>query len=99
LEPLPGTGVVAGRVEDAGGAPVQGARIHGLVLAYPEETPFSFAETYGDRARPDPTYGENFAVGDVPAGEYTLGVSIDGQRVWRRVRVQPGMVTWVEFRP
>lgn len=99
IEPLPGTGTVAGQVVDASGQAVPGARIHGLVLAYPEETPFSFAETYADRAHPDPAYGEHFAVGDVPAGEYTLGVEIGGQRVWRRVRVQPGMLTWVEFRP
>ncbi|MGH7447694.1 MAG: peptidoglycan DD-metalloendopeptidase family protein, partial [Longimicrobiales bacterium] len=99
IEPLAGTGTVAGQVFDAAGQPVAGARIHGLVLPYPEETPFSFAETYQDRAHPDPAYGEHFAVGDVPAGDYTLGVNVNGQRVWRRVRVQRGMVTWVEFRP
>ena len=99
LQPMPGTGIVAGRVVDGLGTPVQGARVHGLVLAYPEETPFSFAETYRDRARGDPAYGENFAVGDVPAGDYLLGVDIEGGRVWRRVRVEPGMVTWVEFSP
>ncbi|HSK17891.1 MAG TPA: M23 family metallopeptidase [Longimicrobiales bacterium] len=99
IEPLPGTGTVAGQVFNTAGAPVPGARIHGLVLPYPEETPFSFAETYQDQAHADPAYGEHFAVGDVPAGDYTLGVTVDGQRVWRRVRVRPGMVTWVEFRP
>ncbi len=99
IEPVAGTGVVAGRVLDAAGEPVAGARVHGLVVAYPTETPFSFAETYGDRAHGDPAYGENFAVGDVPAGSYLLGVSIDGQKVWRRVRVAAGQVTWVEFRP
>lgn len=99
LEPLPGTGIVAGRVLDGSNRPVQGARIHGLVLPYPVETPFSFVETYGDRAHPDPAYAENFAVGDVPAGEYVLGVDIDGERVWRRVRVSAGSVTFVEFRP
>jgi murein DD-endopeptidase MepM/ murein hydrolase activator NlpD len=99
LEPLPGTGVVAGRVFDAAGEPVRGARIYGLVLPYPAETPFSFAETYGDRARGTPSYQEHFAVGDVPAGTYTLGVEIGDRRVWRRVRVQPGLVTFVDFRP
>jgi murein DD-endopeptidase MepM/ murein hydrolase activator NlpD len=99
IEPLPGTGMVAGQVFDAAGAPVPGARVYGLVLGYPEETPFSYAETYADHARGSPAYGEHFAVGDVPAGSYTLGVIIDGQRVWRRVRVAPGQLTWVEFRP
>ncbi len=97
IKPLPGTGIVAGRVRDALGNPVPGARVHGLVLPYPEETPFSFAETYRERAHPSPGYDEDFAVGDVPAGTYLLGVEIAGQRVWRRVRVQPDRVTFVEF--
>jgi murein DD-endopeptidase MepM/ murein hydrolase activator NlpD len=99
IEPMPGTGIVAGRVFDASGQPVPGARIYGLVIAYPEETPFSFAETYRDRAHPDPAYGEHFAVGDVAAGTYLLGVDIAGTKVWRRVRVAAGQVTQVEFRP
>ncbi len=99
IEPLPGTGVVAGRVLNAAGEPVAGARVHGLVVGYPTETPFSFAETYLDRAHPDPLYDENFAVGDVAAGTYLLGVEIEGERVWRRVSVREGMVTFVEFRP
>jgi murein DD-endopeptidase MepM/ murein hydrolase activator NlpD len=99
IEPLPGTGMVAGRVLDAGGNPVRQARVYGLVKPAPRETPFSFAETYGDRARGTPAYGEHFAVGDVPAGSYQLWVEIAGQRVDRRIRVAPGMVTWVEFRP
>jgi murein DD-endopeptidase MepM/ murein hydrolase activator NlpD len=99
IEQLPGTGAIAGRVLDAGGAPVPGARVYGVVKPEPRETPFSFAETYEDRAHPDPVFGENFAIGDVPAGEWVLGVEIGGQRVYRRVRVEAGRVTEVELRP
>ena len=53
----PGTGIVAGRVLDAAGAPVPGARIYGLAKSEPRETPFSFVETYGDRAHSHPLYG------------------------------------------
>jgi murein DD-endopeptidase MepM/ murein hydrolase activator NlpD len=99
IEPLPGTGAIAGRVLDQAGDPVPGARVYGVVKPEPRETPFSFAETYEDRAHPDPRFGENFAIGDVPAGEWVLGVEIGGQRVYRRVRVEAGRVTEVELRP
>jgi murein DD-endopeptidase MepM/ murein hydrolase activator NlpD/sugar lactone lactonase YvrE len=99
IAPIPGTGIVAGRVVDSNGELVQGAQVHGLVQAYPEETPFSYAETYRDRAHGDPAYNENFAVGDIPPGDYVLGVDIEGKRVWRRVHVAAGRVTFVEFAP
>jgi hypothetical protein len=99
LRPRPGTGTVAGRVFDSAGQPVPGARIYGLVLPYPGETPYSFAETYRDRAHPDPAYNEHFAVNDVPAGTYVLGVEVEGHRLWRRIRVEAGKLTFVEFRP
>jgi murein DD-endopeptidase MepM/ murein hydrolase activator NlpD len=98
LEPLPGTGTVAGRVLDGQGRPVQQARIYGIVKPEPQETPHSFIETYGARTRGDPAYDEHFAVTDVPAGEYVLGVTIEGRQVLRRVRVEAGRLTWVEFR-
>jgi len=99
IEPMPGTGVVAGQVWDADGRPVPMARIYGLVKPEPQETPFSYAETYGEHARPDPLYGEHFAVTDVPPGEYSLGTTIGGRRIFRRIRVEAGKVSWVEFRP
>ena len=99
IEPLPGTGAVAGQVWDSHGQPVQQARVYGLVKAEPQETPYSYAETYGQYNHPDPVYHEHFAVSDVPPGEYTLGVTIEGKKVFRRIRVDAGKVTWVEFRP
>jgi murein DD-endopeptidase MepM/ murein hydrolase activator NlpD len=98
IEPLPNTGVVAGRVLDAAGAPVPGARIYGLTKVEPRETPFSFVETYGDRAHPHPGYDEHFAVSDVPPGIYVLGTEIAGRKVLRRVTVEAGKLTWVVFR-
>ena len=99
LEPLPGTGVVAGQVFDRLGRPVQRVRVYGLAKPLPGETPFSYAETYGDRAHGHPLYREHFAVGDVPAGTYIVGTEIEGRRVLRRLTVSPGKLTWVVFRP
>ena len=99
IEPLPGTGVVAGQVWDSQNRPVGQARVYGIVKPQPQETPFSFAETYGERNHPDPSYREHFAVSDVPPGEYVLGAEIEGRKVFRRVRVEAGKMTWVELRP
>jgi len=99
IDPLPGTGIVAGQVFDSAGQRVQGARIYGLMKPEPAETPFSFIETYGPRNHSDPVYREHFAISDIPTGEYVLGVEIGGKRVYRRVKVEAGKLTWVEFRP
>jgi murein DD-endopeptidase MepM/ murein hydrolase activator NlpD len=99
IDPLPGTGMIAGQVWDSAGKPVPQARIYGLVKAEPRETPFSFIETYGPRNHPDPVYQEHFAISDVSPGTYVLGVEIAGKRVFREVKVDAGKLTWVEFRP
>jgi hypothetical protein len=99
VRPLPGTGIVAGQVVGSDGKPVPQARIYGLVKPKPSETPFSFAETYGDKGHPHPLYREHFAVGDVPAGRYVVGTEIEGKRVLREVTVSSGKVSWVVFSP
>ena len=99
IDPLPGTGMIAGQVWDSAGQPVYQARIYGLVKPEPNETPFSFIEMYGPRNHSDPVYHEHFGISDVPPGEYVLGVDIGGKRVFRRVKVDAGKLTWVEFRP
>jgi len=99
IAPLPGTGIVAGLVLDGNGKPVEQARVYGIIKPEPAETPYSFAETYGPRNHPHPSYGENFAVSDVPPGTYLMGTEIDGQKVFRKVTVEEGKLTWVVFRP
>ncbi len=98
IEPLAGTGMLAGQVWDSASQPAYQARIYGL-LKYQNETPFSFIETYGPRNHADPIYHEHFAISDVPPGEFVLGVTIGGKKVFRRVKIEPGKLTWVEFRP
>src|SRR5439155_12591868 len=79
------------------GRPAPQVRVYGLIKAEPQETPYSYAETYGEHNHPDPDYREHFAVSDVEPGEYTLAVVVDGRRMTRRVRVEANNVTWVEF--
>jgi hypothetical protein len=97
IRPLPGTGLVAGQVWDARGQPLPQARVYGLVKAEPQETPYAYAETYGEHNHPDPAYREHFAVSDVEPGDYTLAVVVGGRRLTHRVRVAAGQVTWVVF--
>lgn len=99
IDPIPGTGIIAGQVRDADGRPVPQARVYGIVKHDPPETPFSFAETYGDKTHSHPLYDDDFAVSDVPPGTYILGTEIDGQRVLREVTVYEGTLSWVIFRP
>jgi murein DD-endopeptidase MepM/ murein hydrolase activator NlpD len=99
IEPLPNTGLVAGQVFDSAGAPVQQARIYGISKRDPVDTPYSFAETYGDKAHSHPRYGEHFAVSDVPPGTFVMGTEINGKKVFRQVTVEPGKLTWVVFKP
>ena len=44
-------------------------------------------------------FDEHFAIGDVPLGEYVLGVEIEGRKVFRKVVVVEEKVTEVEFWP
>jgi murein DD-endopeptidase MepM/ murein hydrolase activator NlpD len=99
IEPLPGTGVIAGRVFDADGTPVPQTRIYGITKPEPRETPFAFAETYGPRNAPSPMFGEHFAISDVPAGTHRLRAKVGDRWVERIVVVTSGALTWVEFRP
>jgi len=99
IAPLPGTGIVAGQVWDADGRPVPQVRVYGLGKAEPQETPYAYAETYGEHNHPDPSYQEHFAVSDVPPGDYTLTVTVGDRPITHRVRVDAGSLTWVIFRP
>lgn len=99
IEPLPNTGIIAGQVFDGAGKPVPQARVYGIIKREPAETPFSYAETYGDKAHSHPLYGEHFAVSDVPIGTYTVGTEIEGKKVLRTVTVEAGKLSWVVFKP
>ncbi len=97
VEPLPGTGTIVGILTDSDGNPVPGARIYGVTKPIPTESPFSFAETYMDKVHPDESYNENFVIGDVPEGKYTLHSSVDGRSSMVEVHVEAGKVTRVKM--
>lgn len=65
-----------------------GARWYRVIETYPE------LESIG----PDPAWGENGALGHVPAGSYHITANVNGEKVGLDVTVQAGETTFVELR-
>lgn len=96
MTPLAGRGALTGRYLDPSGNPVRGATLN----LYRATGDFIFAtETYGKDRWPevnsDDELGENFAIGDLAAGDYIVRVA--GQQFASRFTIEAGKVTWVEL--
>ncbi len=102
MAPYVGTGVIAGRLVDARGRLIQDASItvrsFATGLVTDTTTTYILPGTTVDMNR-DPAWGENFVVGDVPAGRYEVLAVIDGVRVTRTVNVLEGTTAFVELSP
>ncbi len=96
MTPLAGRGTLVGRYADARGNQFHGA----LVDIYRADGSLLLeTETYGHDKWPpvnsDDEIGENFSVGDIPVGDYT--VRINGQPLVQRVTVVEGKLSFVEL--
>ncbi|MCI0580191.1 MAG: peptidoglycan DD-metalloendopeptidase family protein [Chloroflexi bacterium] len=95
LAPYEGWGTLAGRFEDERGRPISAA----LVTVRPEnvDAPTRVQRTYFDTTLTpsDEVWRENFVVGDLPAGRYTVLLSAAGQTFRRTVEISPGQTTYV----
>lgn len=99
LKPFPQWGALAGRVVDGGGRLVPLADISIRSEAIGDDGPINrYLTTYAaETVNPDPAYGENFVVGDLPPGRYT--VSVTTRKTYRQtIVIKPDQITWVEFR-
>lgn len=99
MVPYVGHGVVAGRVLDINGEFLDDATVTirnrtGVVASVPT---YTFQNTVND-VNPDPLWGENFAVGDIPVGTYDVLVRIQDQLVIEQIQVFEGMTAFVELR-
>ncbi len=95
LKPLPGHGTIAGVLLDA-----QGNLILEAVINFhrAEEPDRRWRETWtyaGDEVNPDEEWGENFVMGDVPAGSYVLKASVNGRLYTQEVTVRAGKTYFV----
>ncbi len=100
LKPLAGNGAVAVRLLTADGRSWPGQR---LTLARFDEGRAVWGrmiETYLDNENilPDPAWGENGAMGDVPAGYYVIVGNVNGESVRAEFFVREGQTTFVEIR-
>ena len=100
LAPPPGMGVLAGRVLDAR-AQVVKSTINVQRLENGKILPdhIFLAVTYAHESlNGDDVLAENFAVGELAAGEYRLTLIYNGKVYEKRVKIAAGMLTVVEFR-
>ncbi len=94
MAPLPERGSLAGRYTDAKGNLVRGATVN---VYRADDTFLVSTETYSrDKWAPvnsDDDLGENFSMGDLPAGDYTIRIAGYAQRV----TIQDGKLSFVEI--
>jgi len=100
LKPLPGNGAVAVRLLTADGRSWPGQRLTLARFVDGRAVWGRVIETYLDNENilPDPAWGENGAMGDVPAGYYVLVGNVNGESVRTEFFVREGQTTFVELR-
>jgi len=95
LEPLPDHGTIAGQLLDAQGHHIPEAIINFHRAESPDKR---WRETWtyaSDGVNPDEEWGENFVMGDVPAGSYVLKTRIGGRLYTQEVTVEAGRTSLV----
>jgi murein DD-endopeptidase MepM/ murein hydrolase activator NlpD len=100
MNPPPGTGAVAVRILTADGRTWSGGRISIARFENGQAVWARQIETYLDTEGigPDPNWGENGAMGDVPAGYYYLIGNVNGENFRAEFTVNEGETTFVELR-
>jgi hypothetical protein len=100
LTPLPGNGAIAVRLLTAGGLSWPGQRLTLARFENGQAVWGRMIETYLDNENigPDPVWGENGAMGDVPAGYYILVGNVAGESIRAEFFVRAGQTTFVEVR-
>ncbi|MBI5293385.1 MAG: M23 family metallopeptidase [Chloroflexi bacterium] len=90
-KPIPGAGIIAGRLINGAGRFVPGAR-----LFINCKDALRFVDTYWDQGTPpDDVLVENFAVSDIPQGNCNIETTVRGIRYATSVYVPPGEIAFV----
>jgi murein DD-endopeptidase MepM/ murein hydrolase activator NlpD len=96
IVPPVGWGVLAGRILDSSGSPVEAQPV---VLTSLSTGQNWFSRSYGAESpvNADPYYQENLVIGDLPAGRYLVRISYAGVAFSGEVEVYPGQVSYFYF--
>ena len=96
LAPYEGWGTLAGRLVDRRGNFIPGAEL--VVKPVNVNAPDRIQRTYSLVVRSDDVWRENFVVGDLPAGDYILEVTVTGAddliEYRREVTIKPGQTSY-----
>ncbi len=92
LAPYEGWGTLAGRLVDRRGRMIPGATL--TLLPVNVDAPARIQRTYSLSVRSDDVWRENFVIGDLPVGRYTLLISVNAITYRRDVEVFPGQTTF-----
>ncbi len=93
IKPYYGYGTLAGRVVEAGGA-----LLREVALTIRGADMVRYTWTYaGAENISDPLWGENFTMGDLPEGWYTITTRSDRRTYSAEIYIEAGRTTWVEF--
>jgi murein DD-endopeptidase MepM/ murein hydrolase activator NlpD len=95
FSPLPEHGTIVGRILDRRGRPLPETLVTFHTAAQPARfwrEAWTYAEDPQGRLHGDGIWRENVAMGDVPAGDYTVHVRMDGRLYTRQLSVIAGQV-------
>ncbi|PID87220.1 MAG: hypothetical protein CSB13_00350 [Chloroflexi bacterium] len=92
IVPYEGWGTLAGKVVDRRGRLIPGARLE--LRAPGANENLRKQSTYATIIRSDEVWQENFVIGDVPAGEYELHITVADVTYVREVTVLPGQTSF-----
>lgn len=93
MAPFEGWGTLAGRFSDSRGRLIANAGVS--VRPVNRQTAVRAQYTYVDEGvTPDDILRENFAIGDLPAGDYILLVTFNGNTYRRDITIYPGQTTF-----
>ncbi len=98
LTPKEGEGTLAGQVLSPTGEPLPEVKLVLRRADRPEEIARDVLTYPHEEVNPDPLWNENFATGDVEAGDWLVKLYHEGQLYTAEVSVEAGATTWLTIR-